>query len=440
MLLIEILLILFLIALNGYFVAAEFSLVTVRLTRVEQLVKAGVHGSVTVKELAGHLDRVLSGAQLGITLASLALGWIAEDTFARILEPVFAGMSSRQGAALGHSVALALAFMLLTSLHVVLGEQVPKLLALQRAEQVALLIAEPMHLFLRVSQPFIRVLSSCNRTIGRWFGYQERSEHGHAHSTEELRLLVSTSRERGVLEEAQEAMIHAVFDLSQADVRAVMVPRPDILAIPVNLEFDEVVQKVLDFKHSRLPVYEGTIDHIVGVLYARDLLRALHEREKHRRAAWSVPEVGWRQLLRPAFIVPETKPLDELLHEFLERRIQLALGVDEFGTIAGVITLEDVLERVVGEIRDEYEEVEMPLELSGGAMLFDAALNIRELETHYQIQLPRTRAFETIGGFVVTHLGLIPKGGESFVHDGLRFTVVEMDKRRVARVKIERVR
>jgi CBS domain containing-hemolysin-like protein len=219
-----------------------------------------------------------------------------------------------------------------------------------------------------------------------------------------------------------------------------MVPRPDILALELSLSFDEAVAKLLEYRHSRLPVYEGSIDHIRGVIYARDLLRALHERQKRLAEGKSVPEVDWHKLLRPAFIVPETKRLHELLHEFLERRLQLALGVDEFGSISGLITLEDVLEQIVGEIRDEYEEVEMPVLLSDGAMVFDATLNIRELEGAYEIRLPRERGFETIAGFVVTQLGFIPQGGESFVYDGLRFTVVEMDRRRVARVKIERVR
>lgn len=440
MLLILIFLIGFLLLANAFFVAAEFSLVAVRPTRIEELIQAGVRRGGTVKELIENLDRVLSGVQLGITLASLALGWVSENLFARLLAPLFADLSPRHVAAATHSVALAFAFLLITFLHVVLGELVPKSLALQRSEKVAMVVAQPMNLFLKTFRFFIDFLDGCNRAMVRWLGYREPAKHSLVHSAEELRMIVSASQERGVLKETQEEMIHAVFDLTQANVREVMVPRPDILALDLALSFDAVVQKLLEYKHSRLPVYEGSIDHIRGVLYARDLLRALHERQKRMLEAKSVPDVDWRKLVRPAFIVPETKSLHELLHEFLERRLQLALAVDEFGSISGLITLEDVLERIVGEIRDEYEEVEMPLLLSDGAMVFDASLNIRELETSYEIHFPRERGFETIAGFVVTQLGFIPTGGESFVYDGLRFTVVEMDRRRVARVKIERAR
>ena len=271
-------------------------------------------------------------------------------------------------------------------------------------------------------------------------GVDPKAGHGVAHSTEELQIQIQQARERGLLAPAEEKVILSAIELGQIQVREIMVPRPDMHLLRVESTFDEVMRAFATTQRSRIPVYRETVDHILGFVHIKDMLWVLQGRE--RRAAEGLPAQSFdlRRVLREVFIVPETKPASELLEELRSRHTGLAVVVDEFGSLLGLVTLEDILEQIVGEIHDEFDVVERPLTLSDGAVIFDAALNVRDLDAQYGIQIPEDPAYATVGGFVLDQLGFIPTGGESFIFNDLRFTIVEMDGKRVARVKVERIK
>jgi putative hemolysin len=439
MIALQIFLILLLVALNGFFSATEFSLVAVRPSRVRQLVEQGSGRARVVMELLGDMGRVVSGVQVGITLASLALGFIGEITLARILDPLFTWVPGRLAPVLAHIAALVLAFGLLTILQVVLGELVPKNLGLQRAERVALLVARPFRWFLHTCSWAIDLLDGAASRIVRALGVAQPKAHGLVRTAEELQVLIQQARERGVLAPREERFIQGAMELGQVQVRGLMVPRPDMHALPVSAGMEEVMRMFATTQRSRIPVYQGALDHVLGFVHIKDMIWELLDRVRSTEEGSPAPPFDLRRLLRDVLIVPETKSAGELLFEFRARRTGLAMVVDEFGSIQGLVTLEDILEQMVGEIHDEFDVVERPLKLADGAMVFDAAMNVRDLASQYNIVLPEDTAYETVGGFVLSRLGFIPRGGESFESDGYRFTVAEMDRRRVARVKILRL-
>jgi putative hemolysin len=429
-----------LIALNGFFAAAEFSLVAVRLSRVRQLVAKGNLRARVVEQLVGDLRRVVSGVQLGITLCSLAIGALGEASLAAFFQRVWPAIPGAHSVLIAHALALTAAFALLSSLHVVIGELVPKTLSLARAERVALLIALPFAAFLKTFRWAIYLLENVSNGIIKALGVTAPQSHGVAHSTEELQIQIQQARERGLLGAGEEKFIVSAIELTQVQVREIMVPRPDMHTLPVESTLDQVMRAFATTQRSRIPVYRGSQDHILGFVHIKDMLWILLDRE--RRAAENLPPPAFdlRRVLREVLIVPETKPASELLPELRARHVGLAMVVDEFGSILGLVTLEDILEQVVGEIHDEFDIVEQPLTLADGAVVFDAALNVRDLDAQYNIALPEDPAYATVGGFVLDQLGFIPKGGESFEFGTSRFTVAEMDGKRVARVKIQRIR
>jgi magnesium and cobalt exporter, CNNM family len=429
-----------LVAVNAFFAAAEFSLVAVRLSRVRQLVEKGDARAKIVESLLGDLSRVVSGVQVGITLASLSLGYLGEITLAGILSPLVAAIPRPWAAMIAHGVALAIAFALLTVLQVVLGELVPKSLSLARAERVALIIARPFHWFLNTFRWAIDLLDGSAEKIVGALGLVSPHSHTLVRSTEELQVMIQQAQDRGLLPAPEVKFIQAAMELRQIEVREVMVPRPDVHALPADATLEDAMKMFATTQRSRIPVYEGSLDHILGFVHIKDMIWVLLERARRAEENISTPEFQLRNMLRDVLIVPETKPVSELLVEFRSRRTGLAMVVNEFGSILGLATLEDILEQMVGEIHDEFDVVEHPLVLLDGGMIFDAAINVRELETQYNIVLPDDPSYETIGGFVLNRLGFIPRGGESFEADGYRFTVMEMEHRRVSRVKIKPLR
>jgi len=432
--------VLVLVVLNGFFAAAEFSLVAVRVSRIRQLVAGGNSRAKIVEILLSDLHRVVSGVQLGITLTSLSIGALGEVTLAKLFQQIWPGQQGTQSVLIAHGLALALAFMLLSAMHVVIGELVPKTVSLARAERVALLIAVPFHWFLNTFRWAIALLDGVSSAIVKSLGITAPQGHSVAHSTEELQIQIQQARERGLLAVGEEKFITGVMELGDVQVREIMVPRPDMHTLPVEASLDEVMRAFATTQRSRIPVYRGTPDHILGLVHIKDMLWVLLDRERRLEESQAPQAFDLRRILREVLIVPETKPASELLLELRTRHVGMAVVVDEFGSILGLVTLEDILEQLVGEIHDEFDVVERPLTLADGAVVFDAALNVRDLDTQYNIALPEDPAYATVGGFVLDHLGFIPKGGESFDHENLRFTVVEMDGRRVARVKIERLR
>lgn len=432
--------IVFFVGLNAFFVAAEFALVAMRPSRIEQLIEQGDARASVVKALMGDLDRVLSGVQVGITLASLALGIVGEAALATLFLPLFSWLPVAQAAIISHAIATGLSFAILTFLHVVLGELVPKSLALQRTERMSLMVARPLRWFIHSFRWIIDGLDSVSRRFVKWMGVAHPMSHALVHSAEELLVLVQQVRERGVLNPGEEKFIQGAVELGKIQVREIMVARPDMHLLRVEADLDEVMRAFATTQRSRIPVYQGTVDHILGFVHIKDIVWILLDRERRAEEGQVQPPFHLHSLLREVLIVPETKPASELLIEMRTRRANMAMVVDEFGSILGLVTLEDILEEMVGEIHDEFDVVERPLTLADGALVFDGAVNVRDLEVQYNIHLPEDPDYETVGGFVLSELGFVPRGGEAFDYNGLRFTVVEMDRRRVARVKIQRVK
>ena len=432
-----------LVAVNGFFAAVEFSLVAVRHSRVRQLVDEGRVRAKIVLDLIGKLDRVVSGVQVGITLTSLGLGALGESTLASVLSPLVANIPGKHTIALVHAVSLVVAFLFLTTLHVVLGELVPKSMSLQRAERVALLVAPPFQWYLEVFRPAINLLDGASRWVLRGLGFSGLTSHTQVHSAEELQIQIQQARERGLVGPEEEKFILSAIELDRMQVRELMVPRPDIHFVTADATLDDVMRVFVTTQRSRLPVFEDTAEHVLGYIHIKDIVWVLLDRERRAEEGWTAAEFNVRSLLHEIAIVPESKPVSEMLLELRMSHGWMAMVVDEFGTILGLLTLEDILEKLVGEIHDEFDVVEKPVIVGQGAdvaMIFDASLGLRDLESQYSIVLPEDRSYATVGGFVLAQLGFIPRGGESFDFGGYRFTVVEMDRRRVARVKIQRLK
>ena len=430
-------------AVNGFFAAVEFSLVAVRHSRVRQLVEEGGFRARIVLDLIGKLDRVVSGVQVGVTLTSLGLGALGESTLASLLSPLVENLPGPHTAVAIHVVSLIVAFLFLTTLHVVLGELVPKSMSLQRAERVALLVAPPFQWYLEVFRPAISLLDGASRWVLAGLGFSGRSSHTQVHSAEELQIQIQQARERGLVGSEEERFILGAIELDRMQVRELMVPRPDVHFVTADAALDDVMRVFVTTQRSRLPVFEGAGEQVLGYIHIKDIVWVLLDRDRRTEEGWSAPEFNVRRMLHEVLIVPESKPANELLAELRSRQTKMAMVVDEFGSILGLVTLEDVLEHLVGEIHDEYDVVQKPLIVGQGAdaaMIFDASLSLHDLESSYKIKLPEDPAYATAGGFVLAQLGFIPRGGESFDYEGYRFTVVEMDRRRVARIKIQRLK
>ena len=441
--LLRVFLILLLVAANAFFAAAEFALVSVRDTRIQQLIEAGRIGARVVQRLHANLDEVVNGVQLGITMVSLTLGWIGEPMVAGLVGNLRFLQRLPHLAVYAHGIAIAIAFTLITYMHVILGELVPKTLALQRAEQIALAVGAPMEAFLTITRPLLFFMRRSGGLVLRAFGAHPTRRGGAVHSPDELKLIVTASRQFGQIPEFQEEMIHNAIELDSITVREVMVARPDIFSLPSDLLLDDALVRVVEGQHSRIPVYDPQRgpEHIVGVLYYKDLMRWMRLRLSNlgQTTATRISRMQIGQIMHDVVVVPETKVLAELLSEFKERRRHLAVVVDEFGSTAGVITVEDVLEQLVGNIEDEFDvSPSQPALQDESVMLLEGSTNIRDLETEYGLILPREAGFETLGGFILARLQRIPEIRDTFEYEGRRYTVEQMDGHRIARVRIEK--
>jgi putative hemolysin len=440
--LLRVFVVLLLVAVNAFFAAAEFALVSVRETRIQQLIDAHRVGARTVLKLHQQLSRVVNGVQLGITVTSLTLGWLGEPVLARLFEGWIGSVP--HAAIYAHTVAVALAFVMITSLHVILGELVPKSLALQRAERVALAVAAPMDVFLTITGPLTIGMSRVAGFVLRAFGTRD-IRHGSVHSPDELKLIIAAARTSGQLSSAQEEMLLNALELDHITARQVMVPRTKIFSLPSDLNLDEALSRVVDEQHSRVPVYDPQRgpEHIVGVLYAKDLTRWTRLRlfNVAPSAAQRISQMKIGQVMHDVLVVPETKTLLDLLGEFQHRKRHLAVVVDEFGSTAGVISVEDVLEQVVGELEDEFDvaSVQPAVTDANAPVVLDGAVNIRDLETQYEVKLPQDEGFETLAGFILSRLQKMPEGGEALDYEGRHFVVDKMDGHRIATVRIEPV-
>jgi CBS domain containing-hemolysin-like protein len=442
-----------LILANGFFVAAEFALVSIRDTRVQQLLEGHVPGARAVRRLQHDLDDFLPAVQLGVTLCSLALGWIGEPLAAQAFLTLFRLLPHppAHAALVAHIaslIAVTLGFCVITYFHVVVGELVPKSLALRRAEALAAAVAPPMLLFMALARPAVRLLSRSAAIALRGFDIPV-TERASVHSPEELKLLATAARRMGVLPKYQETLIHRALELKEVPVREIMTPRQKIFALPSNMLIEDAAAKVIELLHSRVPVYDETRgpEHIVGVLYSKDLSRLMFFR---RARAPQVPPAGpgsvstafvdlrVSQIMREMLVVPETKSALDLLREFQKRRRHIAIVVDEYGSTVGLVTAEDAIEQLTGEIEDEFDDPARPLITNAkGVFMLDGSANLRDLETQMQWDLPRDGGVETLAGFLLTRLGHIPKIGESVDYEQRRLTVVEMDGHRISKVRVE---
>jgi CBS domain containing-hemolysin-like protein len=435
----RLILLVLIVALNGFFAAAEVALVSVRASRLNELAEQGNASARAALGLLANPGRLLSVTQVGVTLASLGLGWAGEDTMYEFLLKIFEPLvrPDQHPGITGwfHGISFALSFLIISLGHTVIGEVVPKNLALEKADRLALLVAQPLLAFRRVAAPMAIIVEKASASVSHALGLKGGHEHG-GHSAEELKYIIQSSRDQGHLEGFEEEAIRKLLELKEIGAREIMTPRMDVLSVSVDTGLDELLRLTIQHAFSRLPVYEGSPENIIGVLHYKDLMRAWQERKIAGDRRQPQRPFLLRRYLRRPLVVPETKPLSQLIDEFRRTRTHLAMVVDEFGTITGLVSLEDVLEQVFGEIADEHDE-RRPTPVAGAPVVdLDGSTNIRDMSAQYGIELPGDAGFETLAGFLLHQLGYIPVVGETVSYGGRTFIVESMERNRISRVKI----
>ena len=414
-----------LVLANGFFVAAEFALVAVRRSRIDQLVNEGDASAKAVQSALKQLDRYISGTQLGITLASLALGAIGEPAFASLIDKGLRTLGIGAPSAVVHSAAaITTAFLILTFLHVVIGELAPKSIALTKPEGVSKLVARPLILFSTLTYPVIWVLNGAANVLLRLFSIKPVSELEHIHSSDELRLLVAQSGAHGRLDQTDSAMLAGVFDFHEKKARDVMRPRTEIVALPISATADEIWEIVRAERYSRYPIYSESLDDVTGVLLAKDLW--LHDYDKPFLLADHV---------RPTLYVPDNRPAERVLDDLRRTRFHMAVVLDEYGGTAGILTLEDLIEEVIGDINDEYDFATRQAVEANGVLELAGSMSLVDVRSDYELEIPHGD-WSTLGGFVFGALGRVPKIGDRVRLTGSELEVVAMDGRRVAAVRV----
>jgi CBS domain containing-hemolysin-like protein len=414
----ELLAVAVLILLNAYFVAAEYGLVTARRTRIHELEQQGNKRARAVLQIVADPPRFIAAMQLGVTATSLAIGALGEQALARVFDPILASV-----------IAFALAFLIITFLHVVVGELVPKGVALGHSETTALAVSAPVRGFFVLFKPLIWILQRSSEVILRALGLQPPGGEVDVYSEAELKMLLSRSTEEGQLEQQEQEMLYKVFDFADKEVSTVMVPRPEVVALSIDLPPEEALAAVIESPYTRYPVYRSSLDEVVGILHVRDLFSALNDR--------GIAGVELEQLLRPAHIVPETKDLAALLTEFRRANQHMAIVIDEYGDLEGIVTLEDLLEEIVGEIEDEFDLPDESVErLADGRMRIDGTFPIDDFNEQFGTALP-IEDYHTVGGFVFGLLGRAPERGDEVEHDGCRFKVLAVEGSRIERIEVE---
>ena len=431
-------LVVFIIVVNGFFAGSEVALISVRQSRLRQMAEQGVLGAQSALNLLSNPERLLSVVQVGVTLASLGLGWAGEETVYTVLVSNLEPLLPAGSESLLHGVSFVISFAMITYMHVVFGEVIPKNLAIDTAERLAVLVAPVLLVFYRVSLPFVYVIERSSTAISLALGLKGETRGG-GHSAEELKLVVAASRGLGYLPEDQEDILRRVLDLNDVLVREIMVPRHDIVSIPAEASLDEVLKTMIEQQHSRLPVWEKSPEKIVGVLHYKDLLPVWEERKTDVRSGRPPRIFQVRRLMRKHLVVPETKPVLQMLEDFRNGRSHMALVVDEFGTVTGLLTVEDVLEQIVGDISDEYDERVVPQDEAAEVLELEGGTRIRDLQDDFGIELPAEHGYETLAGFLLFKLGAIPKVGDAVKFESRRYTVLEMDRHRIAKVQVEKV-
>ena len=406
-----------LILLNAFFVAAEYGLVTARRTRIVELHHQGNRRARDVLRITSDPPRFIAAMQLGVTLTSLAIGAIGEQALSRLFDEFLATV-----------LAIVLAYLLLTFLHVVIGELVPKGIALGHSEGTALFVVAPVRGFFIVMRPLIWFLQRSTEIVLRWLGLQPPGADDDVHSEAELRMLVSQSTEHGEIEQQEQEMLYKVFDFADKEAKDVMVPRPEVVALSIDLPPEQCLEAVMDSPFTRYPVYRETLDNVVGILHVRDLFRALRDRGMH--------EVKVEDIIRPAHIVPETKDLAALLGEFRRANQHMAVVVDEYGDMEGIVTLEDLLEEIVGDIEDEFDLPDESIEqIDEDTVMIDGTFPIDDFNERFKTSMP-AEDYHTMAGFVFGLLGRQPEKGDTIMHDGMRFDILQVEGSRILKLAV----
>lgn len=426
----KLLAVLIFVAANAFFVGAEFALVSVRRPRLEARAAAGSRRAQAALRLLSDPTSFISATQLGITIASLALGWIGEPTVASLLEPIAHSIASEGRAGyVAHLMAIIVAFAAITFLHIVLGELMPKMTALERAEGLALLAAQPLELFAKIFRWPLWIFNRTGSALGRLIGLKSSLQHAAVYSEVELRQLVDISRESGHLRAEERRLIHRVFEFSDTLVREAMVPRPAIAAIAADCSLADITQAFQQHRYSRLPVYRGSLDNVIGFIHSKDLIPYLLRPQ----------EFSLEYVLQPPMYVVDTARLEDVLRQIQKAKTHFGFVVDEHGGIEGIITLEDLLEEIVGEISDEHDEEvnEQINQIDERQYLLDGSLAVRDLNRRLKTSLPESEAYTTIGGFLMTVAGHVLQSGEVIEHEGLCFHIENVERRRLRRVRLE---
>ena len=421
----------FLVLLNGFFVSAEFSLVTVRQTRITELVDQGNATAETVQKALENPDRVIAATQLGITLASLGLGWIGEPALSHLIEPIIELFPIELRPGLSHSLSAGLAFTIITFLHVVVGELAPKSIALQNPEGTSMVVARPTLWSERLFKPFIWALNGTGNALLRLVGVQPASGHELVHSVEELKMVITASTEVGVVAQQESELLHAIFEFGDLLVRQVMIPRTEIIAVEADLPLEQITPLITESTYTKFPVYDDNLDDILGIVHVKDLL--------HR-----MQEPGWqnstaRTLVREPLYVPETLPVSALLRQLRDERQHIAIVLDEFGGTGGLVTLEDLVEEILGEVSDPFDRFTPEIEtLPDGSIMIDGLTLIEDVNKHLDLDLSDP-AYDTIAGFTLGKMGRIPKVNDRVECNNVRIQVAEMDGMRIDRLKLTRL-
>ena len=425
----EAILIIALILANGFFAASEIAVIAMRRSRIDAMVDRGVKCAPVIGRLKNDPDRFLATVQIGVTLVGTFASAIGGAAAIGYLEPSFAASSIPLVARWSEALALIIVVLPIAYLSLVLGELVPKSLALKYSEQIACFVARPIDLLARATAVFVKTLTASSNAVLRLFGVHD-SEGASFISAEEVKSLIREGAAKGIFNETEKELIHSVFEFADTPVKAVMIPRTEIHAVEVHASFEDVARSFVESGFSRIPVYEGEFDKIIGILYNKDVFKALVEKTDFRI----------RDHLHPAFFVPSTLPISELLKQLQRRRLAMALVVNEFGEVEGLATLEDLVEEIVGEIRDEYDREERgPVErFPDGSMVIQGSAMLKDLKTDFGLPFEESPDYHTLAGFMLAKLTRIPRAGEWVEDNGYKLTIVDMEGRRIVKIKVER--
>jgi len=420
--------VLLLVLANAFFVAAEFSIITLRRTRVEELVAEGHPLARSLRRAVRNPSSFIATTQLGVTVASLALGWVGEPALAGAIQHALGFLPPTIAHVSAESIAVVIAFLLITSVDIVLGELIPKNLALQRPEGVAFVVIEPLTLFQTIFRPFVWILTGAGTLGLRLFGLSAPTGHGLVYSVDELKMLVAASRQAGVLEENEEDMIERVFNFDEVHAHEVMVPRTEMVSVPLGSTIGAVIELSAKTHHTRFPVFQDSVDNIVGVVYLVDLLRRFGQTD--------LAKASIRRYVRDALVLPESIPVNVLIERMSQRKTHVAILVDEYGGTAGLVTLADVLERITGPVPDQFEEAAPEIQVcEDGSLLVDGLRNLDDINEHAGLDLT-SDIYDTIGGFVLGEIGRRPEVGDKVSFEGSVFQVEAVDGLRIARIRI----